>query len=111
VFSLKTRKKKYLRTRVQVRSTQELVMDAASPASVGTPGGPLRRNKNGQRLRRFVFTLNNYTEDEEAALQEFAQTTQWFIMGKETGENSTPHLQGSCVAERYLYCTCARCSQ
>lgn len=73
--------------------------------------GIARSNKNGQRLSRFVFTLNNYTEEEEAALKDFAETTKWFIMGKETGELLTPHLQGACVAERYLYCTCANCSQ
>lgn len=56
-----------------------------------------RRNKNGQRLSRFVFTLNNYTEVEYEALKRYALGTTWFVMGKEIGENGTPHLQGACV--------------
>jgi len=86
-------------------------MEQKEDNTSGSTGGVIRRNRNGQRLRRFVFTLNNYTEEDEEALKEFAETTQWFLMGKETGKNSTPHLQGSCVAERYLYCTCESCSQ
>lgn len=60
------------------------------------------RSSVGARLRRFVFTLNNYTDEEYAALQQFAQETTWFIMGKETGENNTPHLQGACVIGKQI---------
>jgi len=56
-------------------------------------GSVIRRNTQ-QRLRRFVFTVNNYTEEEYEALKTFAKTTQWFIMGKERGEQGTPHIQG-----------------
>jgi len=59
-------------------------------------GSVIRRNTQ-QRLRRFVFTVNNYTEEEYEALKTFAKTTQWFIMGKERGEQGTPHIQGACV--------------
>lgn len=60
----------------------------------------VRREKNGrtQRLRRIVFTLNNYSEEEYTYLRDvFAPTTKWFIMGKETGANGTPHLQGASI--------------
>lgn len=57
-------------------------------------GGPIRRNQAGSRLSRFVFTLNNYTEEEVAFLKEFGATTKWFVMGKEVGESGTLHLQG-----------------
>lgn len=61
-------------------------------------GGPQRRPKNGQRLSRFVFTLNNYTPEEYAWLTEtFAPSVKWMIIGMETGENETPHLQGACI--------------
>jgi len=55
-------------------------------------GGAIRRNQSGTRLRRFCFTLNNWTEEEWDALTEFQCT--WMVMGKEVGENGTRHLQG-----------------
>lgn len=50
---------------------------------------------NRGRLRRFVFTLNNWTEDELASIKEYP--CKWMIIGKETGKEGTPHLQGACV--------------
>ncbi|AIF76267.1 Rep [Pollentivirus pleritis] len=44
-------------------------------------------------LRNFVFTLNNYTEDEYNFIKNFEQA-QYIIIGKETGAQGTPHLQG-----------------
>lgn len=59
---------------------------------------PIRRTQARTRLRRFVFTLNNWTQAEYDSLTvEFAPTTTWMIIGKETGENGTPHLQGACI--------------
>lgn len=56
----------------------------------------LRRKQ--QRLRRFVFTLNNWTPEEyEYIVVDFAPTTQWMIVAQELGANGTPHLQGACV--------------
>jgi len=49
------------------------------------------------RVRRIVFTLNNWTDEEYESLKTFAGGTTWFVMGKETGENGTPHLQGACI--------------
>jgi len=56
-----------------------------------TGNNPSRRS----RLSRFVFTLNNYTQEEEAAIQ--ALQVKWIIYGREVGENGTRHLQGACV--------------
>jgi hypothetical protein len=52
------------------------------------------------RIRRFVFTLNNYTEAEFAAIKQFP--CKWMIVGKEVGEKGTPHLQGACVIGKQI---------
>lgn len=89
-------------------------VDAASPPPRG--GGAQRRTpprnrspyrtpeqnpkapKNGFRLSRFVFTLNNYTEQEYTDLTtRTAPTVKWMIIGKEVSETGTPHLQGACI--------------
>lgn len=44
------------------------------------------------RIRSYVFTLNNYTDDEVAKLQSGDYT--YIVFGKEVGESGTPHLQG-----------------
>lgn len=44
------------------------------------------------KVRNLCFTLNNYTQDEYDAL--FALDTKYIVIGKEVGENLTPHLQG-----------------
>lgn len=58
--------------------------------------GAVRRNKNGNRLSRFVFTINNYTEAEVLDLKKITHV-KWLIFGREIGEEGTPHLQGACV--------------
>lgn len=60
-----------------------------------------RRNRHGARLSRFVFTLNNYTEEEERALKTITDV-KWLIFGKEVGDNGTPHLQGACVIGKQI---------
>lgn len=57
------------------------------------PNAP--KKPKGSRLRRFVFTLNNYTKEEEEQIQQ--TPCRWLIYGRETGETGTPHLQGACV--------------
>lgn len=58
------------------------------------------RNQTGQRLSRFVFTLNNYTKEEEDAIKDADVT--WLCFGHEVGDNGTPHLQGACVIGKRL---------
>lgn len=43
------------------------------------------------RARRWCFTLNNYSEEE---LSQLSHNNYLFCIGKEVGENGTPHLQG-----------------
>lgn len=46
--------------------------------------------------KHWCFTLNNYTEEEYKNIIELgsSQTVTYLIVGKETGEKNTPHLQG-----------------
>jgi len=51
--------------------------------------------EEGSRLRNLVFTINNWTEDDEQKLKEFAEErASYMIYGKEIGKSQTPHLQG-----------------
>jgi hypothetical protein len=45
--------------------------------------------------KSYSFTLNNYTEDELAAVRGVLSTeSQYAVVGREVGEGGTPHLQG-----------------
>lgn len=46
--------------------------------------------------RHYVFTLNNPLPEEAQALADFAQTPEcsYLVVGRETGDSGTPHLQG-----------------
>lgn len=52
------------------------------------------------RYRRIVFTVNNYTEAEYAALR--AWTPTWLVIGREKGEQGTPHLQGAAILGKQM---------
>jgi len=60
--------------------------------------GLSRSNQTRRRLRRFVFTLNNYTEEELESIKQFGiNSCRWMIVAKETGETGTSHLQGGAL--------------
>lgn len=46
--------------------------------------------------KRWCFTLNNYTEGERQALADLCDSphVSYAVVGREVGENNTPHLQG-----------------
>lgn len=48
------------------------------------------------RNRNHVFTINNYSNEEQEGLRTLADTAQvrYLVFGRETGESGTPHLQG-----------------
>lgn len=48
--------------------------------------------QQNNRAKRWCFTLNNYTNEEEQKIQE--ANCEFLIYGHERGENGTPHLQG-----------------
>lgn len=45
------------------------------------------------RSRSWIIVINNYTEDEYNKLVEYIQGSEYGIVGKETGESGTDHLQ------------------
>ncbi len=49
----------------------------------------------GVRSRRWVFTINNYSEEEELFCKEICpDRARYVVFGREVGEAGTPHLQG-----------------
>jgi len=61
---------------------------------------PRIASNNGNKVRTWCFTLNNYTPEELAVIYETVDNSDVFkyaIIGKETGESGTPHLQGYLV--------------
>jgi hypothetical protein len=58
------------------------------------------RMSNGSRTqgKYWCFTLNNYTDAEEKAIEEYVAEEEplvnYIIYGREVGDNGTPHLQG-----------------
>lgn len=83
-------------TRVQKRSCEHTRRCTNIPMKTAQ-GGP-QRTKNGLRLSRFVFTVNNWTQPEYDHITTiFAPSVKWIIVAKETGSNGTPHLQGACI--------------
>lgn len=63
--------------------TQEQKMDLGN--TIPNPGT--------KRSRKWCFTLNNYTDDEYDTMTQVLSSEK-FIVGKEIGEQGTPHLQG-----------------
>lgn len=44
--------------------------------------------------RRWIFTLNNYTEEDLEHFKNLSDVITYVIFGREVGDNGTPHLQG-----------------
>ena len=46
------------------------------------------------KVRDFVFTINNWISEDVEYLKTLAQEAKYMIVGEEVGEKGTPHLQG-----------------
>lgn len=57
-------------------------------------GNTITKSRQDSPCKRWVFTLNNYTEDEVKLLNEFLSSNSSYIMAEESGEEGTKHLQG-----------------
>nr|ATP66720.1 Rep [Rodent circovirus] len=53
-----------------------------------------RSARRAGACRRWCFTINNYTAEEEEKVKALASRAKYLICGREVGENGTPHLQG-----------------
>lgn len=87
--------------------------NTSTTARVAAQGGPARRSQAGERVSRFVFTLNNWTDTEYAYLtEEFALQTKWLMIAKEKAPGTgTPHLQGACVlGNQWTFTRLKRCA-
>lgn len=65
-----------------------------------TNGSATRRSRSGDRVSRFCFTLNNWTDDEYESIKSLP--VRWLVVGKEVGDQGTRHLQGACVIGKQL---------
>lgn len=50
--------------------------------------------------RRWVFTLNNPTDEDRTAVKELEPLSKYLVFGDETGKEGTPHLQGYVVLRK-----------
>lgn len=69
--------------------------------------GNTKTKSQSSPSKRWVFTLNNYTEKEESVLiYNFSSNSSKYSVGRETGESGTIHLQGYIelkVKKRFSY--------
>ena len=70
-------------------NSSNIVLNDLGNSSTKSPKQVSPRNK-------WCFTLNNYTEKEHSSIVSLLESSSiyFYVIGKETGEKGTPHLQG-----------------
>lgn len=73
-------------------------MEPTSNNTSRATGGPRRRTQAGQRYSAFVFTINNWTQEEyDWITKEFIASCKWLRVAREHITEGTPHLQGAAI--------------
>lgn len=58
----------------------------------------------GNKYKTWVFTLNNYTDEDQQKLRDLIDTkANYIVFGREVGESGTKHLQGYCEFKNRVY--------
>ena len=57
-------------------------------------GNITRHTGRESRGKNWMFTLNNYNDEQQQMLRAMVPNTEFLIFGREVGESGTPHLQG-----------------
>lgn len=60
---------------------------------------------SNKKHRGFVFTINNYTDNDIAAVMQEATECEYLIAGFEVGKSGTPHIQGYMYYKNQRYLT------
>lgn len=73
-----------------------LLSESSADTAVESLGNTIPNSyKKPKEVKRYCFTLNNYTDKEFDEIKKTADTAMInYVIGKEVGESGTPHLQG-----------------
>lgn len=70
-------------------------MSQASSSSMSSQGSAVSRAVNSKQSVKWVFTINNYTDEDKEHLAELSWSVKYLVYGHEVAPTTgTPHLQG-----------------
>lgn len=86
------------RKQTQTNTESRGIKAGVTATGIVLPGCRHASQRMAGQGKQWCFTINNYSEDEYERLRERAVLeTTYCIVGKETGEQGTAHLQGYCI--------------
>ncbi|AXQ66479.1 MAG: putative viral replication protein [Persevirus pargotis] len=79
----------------------------AHSLTLGLTNLKMPRQRSPPQTTRWVFTINNYTDDDLQRLAGYGRDLasvdlSYLVYGREVGDSGTPHLQGYCIFVRKL---------